>query len=83
MTDEFFKLFFQTPTLILFGLAVAGLLDLLSTRSDYRLRVDMEWRARESWMRDFTDNENFIERARRQFYGRTGMKPPRLKGKSK
>lgn len=82
---EFFKLFFQPPVLILFALAVAGLSACLSRRSDYRLRVNMEWRARESWMRGWMRqpaDEVFIERARRQFYERKMMKLPRMKGKS-
>jgi hypothetical protein len=83
---EFLNLFFQPPVLILFVLAVVGLSDLLSRRSDYRFRVDMEWRVRESWMRGWMkrDDSEFIERARRQFYERKMMKLPKrvVKGKS-
>lgn len=74
---ELIALLFQPPVLILVGLAVLGLSDLASKRSDYRLRINMEWRARESWMRDFSSNEELIERARQQFYERAGLKLPK------
>lgn len=62
---------------ILFALAVAGLADLVHRRDMYRFNVSWEWRARESWMRSFTDSEEFIRQSKALFYQRKGLKVPK------
>lgn len=72
--SELMKLLFQPPVLILFALAVAGLGDLLQRRSDYRNRVNMEWRVRESFYRDLGWSDGLIARVREQFYQRSQIR---------
>lgn len=78
IASEFAKLIFQPPVLILFALAVAGLMRMLQDRSDYRERVNMEWRVRETFYRvDAGFSEELIQRARKRFYQRKYMKEPK------
>lgn len=75
--SDFARFFFQSPVLILFALAVAGLSMVLSDRAEYRFRVDMEWRVRETfYRREGGFNDELIVRARRQFYERKHLKEP-------
>jgi hypothetical protein len=77
---ELFTFFFQPPVLVLFALGMAGLCDLLQQRSDYRIRVNMEWRVRELFYRqDAGFNDASIARARQQFYERHFLPVPKRK----
>lgn len=75
--SEFLKMMFQPPALILFCAAVVGLSLMLSDRSEYRLRVNMEWQARESFYREIGFNADLLERARQKFYRGKFVKAPR------
>lgn len=81
--SEFFQFFFQPPLLILFALAVTGLSHLLVDRSEYRHRVDMEWRVTEAWMRGWmkSPDEDLIELSRQRFYERKMLKLPKRPNK--
>lgn len=75
---EFIKFMFQPPVLILFALAVAGLSDLLAQRADHRVRVDMEWRVRETfYRREAGFGDELIARARKMFYAQRYLKEPK------
>lgn len=75
--NELLRLFFQPPVLILFALAVAGLFDLLQRRSDYRDRINLEWRARESFYKGMGLSDGLIEGMRERFYQRVFRRKPK------
>lgn len=75
---EFLKFLFQPPVLILFCLGIAGLSLMLQDRSEYRFRVTMEWRARETFYRKHAGfNDELIARARKSFFERRRLKEPK------